>query len=48
MSVVHTRALPKAGDLNPACIICTVCEQPAVDGQSVAVVTNKKYGAVRA
>ena len=24
-----------------ACIICTVCEQPAIDGQSVAVMTNK-------
>ena len=29
-------------DLNPLCIICMVCEQPAVDGQSVAAVTNKK------
>ena len=23
------------------CIICTVCEQPAVDSRSVATVTNK-------
>ena len=24
-----------------ACIICTVCEQPAVDGRSIAAMTNK-------
>ena len=29
-------------DLKPACIICTVCKQPTVDGQSIAAVTNKK------
>ena len=37
--------------LKPAistCMICTICEQPAVDGWFVAAVTNKKYGAVRA
>ena len=28
--------------LNPACIICRACKQPAVDGQSIAAVTNKK------
>ena len=42
MNAVHARALPEAGDLNLACIICTVCEQPAVDSRSVAAVTNKK------
>ena len=30
------------------CIICTVGEQPAVNGQSVAAVTNNKKGAMRA
>ena len=29
-------------NLKPACIICTVCEQPAVDGRFIAAVTNKK------
>ena len=28
--------------------ICTVCEQPTVDGRSIAAMTNKKQGAVRA
>ena len=28
-------------DLYPACITCTVCEQPVVDGRSIAAVTNK-------
>ena len=35
-------------DLNPACIICKICKQPAIDGRSIAAMTNKKYGAVRA
>ena len=35
MSAIYARALP-------VCIICTVCEQPAIDGQSVAAVTNKQ------
>ena len=29
-------------NLKPICIICTVYEQPAIDGQSVAAVRNKK------
>ena len=29
-------------DLNPASIICMVCEQLAVDGRSVAAMKNKK------
>ena len=32
----------------PGAIIRTVCEQPAIDGRSVAAETNKKYVAVRA
>ena len=32
--------------LNPACIICTVGKQSAVDGRSVAAVTNKKVPCV--
>ena len=47
MSAVHAQALPEAGNLNPACMICTVCEQPAVDGQSVAAITNKKPSLLR-
>ena len=33
-------------DFNLACIICTVCEQPAVDGRSISPVTNKKVPCV--
>ena len=32
----------------PAVYGCMVCEQPAIDGQSVAAVTNKKKVAVHA
>ena len=31
-----------------ACIICTVYEQPAIDGRSIAAVTNKNQGAMHA
>ena len=33
---------PYLSDLNLVCVICMVCEQPAIDGQSIAVQTNKK------
>ena len=43
MSVVYAWPLLEAGVYD-----CMVCEQPAVDGQSVAAVTNKKKVAVHA
>ena len=40
MSVVYARISPEA--ISIRCVyFCTVSEQPAVDGQSVAAVTNK-------
>ena len=40
MSVVYAWPLPE--NLNLVSITCMLCKQPAVDGQSVAAVTNKK------
>ena len=38
---MHDPKLPEAISIW-RCIICTVCEQPAIDGRSIAAVTNKK------
>ena len=41
MSAVYARPLPEA-IIYPACVTCTVCEQPVIESRSVAAVTNKK------
>ena len=41
ISAVYAQPLPEAISTQ-RCIIRTVCEQPAVDGPSIAAVTYKK------
>ena len=47
MSAVYARPLPEAISTQHV-YNCTICKQPAVDGRSVAAVTNKKKVAMRA